>query len=108
LVEFTLEKQKTSKCFPVVVVVFFSFLFFFSFFFWMEKTTKFVKKNYWVVRVRYYVRLLSYWIMEEELGGGVLFGLFFSINEPFTHSFIARKKKGPLSPPSHCRVISYL
>jgi hypothetical protein len=36
--------------------------------------------------------------------GGVLFGcgisLFFSINEPFTHSFIAHKKKGiPLSPP---------
>jgi hypothetical protein len=77
----------------------------------MEKATKFVKKNYWIVWVRYYVLLLSYWIIEEGLGA-VVFGcrisLFFSINEPFTHSFIARKKKGPLSPPSHCWVISYL
>jgi hypothetical protein len=48
--------------------------------------------------------------MEEGARGFFLvvgLAFSFSINEPFTHSFIAHKKKGPLSPPSHCWVISY-
>jgi hypothetical protein len=60
LVEFTLKINKNPN---------FSQLVFFFFFGGMKKVTKFVKKYYWVVRVRYYVLLLSYWIMEEGLGG---------------------------------------
>ncbi len=100
LVEFTLEKPTTSKCSPVV------------FFFWMQKATKNFKKNYGVVWVRYYVLLLSYWIMEEGLGGFFLVvGLAFSsqsMSHSLIHSLLTRRKASHYHHPSHCWVITYL
>jgi len=104
LVEFTLKKQKNPNV---------SQLFLFFLFFWggMKKVTKFVKKKL-LGSAGGEVLCTSFELLDYGRGAGGFFlvvGLAFS-SQSMSHSLIhsAHKKKGPLSPPSHCWVISYL
>jgi len=104
LVEFTL-KTKKSKCFPIVFV--------FSFFLGGDEKSNKICQEKLLGSAGGEVLCTSFELLDYGRGAGGFFlvvglAFFFSINEPFTHSFIAHKKKGPLSPSSHCWVISYL